>query len=123
MESDGFCDQCRVGFVDKLAYHSRLTYHIATGDVKEPSQIKCTACKSNMQEGGWCHTCDTGMIGNVAIRDKKIFKHAAEAFDLFKRAIAKSRSCELCAVAMITGAKCPKCSKPSVAKSEVKNKP
>lgn len=41
----GFCDRCRMGFVNGLAYLSRLTYHIATGAVEDPELIACARCR------------------------------------------------------------------------------
>jgi hypothetical protein len=109
LETDGFCDQCVMGFVSKQAYLSRLSYHLAKGRYTETAEVKCLTCKGHVQEPGWCKTCSVGMVGNVAFKDKKDYEDASKHYKLLLDAIRESARCELCAAAMITGGKCPRC--------------
>lgn len=45
---DLYCDEDRVGFVDEMAYFSRLNYELARGKVVE-KQPDCARCRANMR--------------------------------------------------------------------------
>ncbi len=109
VEVDGFCDACRIGYVGKQSYFIPLTYYVAKGEAKDPSQIKCVTCRKSMEGGGWCETCKVGMVGNVAVKDRKGYEEADQAFRRLRLAVSHLKECETCAVAMFMNSLCPKC--------------
>lgn len=111
IKSDEFCDKCRIGWLDKKAYMSRLTFHLAKGAAKERTAITCDNCKRVSAKGGWCDTCGHGMVGNVAIKDKADFAHALKAYRRLLKAVELSARCETCAVALMSDGECTKCGK------------
>ena len=108
LQNDGFCERCKIGFVRKKAYFSRLTYCLARGDVKDLSKITCSSCRQ-LKEPGWCDHCKMGLVGNVAFRDRESLAQAAKEYRLLLSAVETLKRCEMCAVARFTGSKCPKC--------------
>ncbi len=111
IESDGFCDHCKIGWINKRAYMSRLTYHINKGEERPASAITCPVCRTNTARGGWCKTCNVGMIGNVAIHDRADFEHASNAYRRLLDAVQLADRCEMCAVAMMSDGMCTRCKK------------
>lgn len=111
LASDGFCERCNWGFIDKQLYFSKLTYSLAKGKPKALSSIKCSTCQENVAKPGWCHSCKVGMVGNVALEDKKMFEQASREYRKLRAAVKMARRCEICAVALFTDAKCPTCKK------------
>ena len=109
VESDGFCDSCSRGFVKRRLYFSKLTWLLAGGKPQKRSAIACQQCRQNSESSGWCKPCRTGMVGNVALQDEKKFRQAKQEYQLLLKAVRKSATCESCAVAMFTGARCPIC--------------
>ncbi len=109
--SDGFCERCNWGFVEKQLYYSKLTYLLAKGKPKNLSSIKCAGCRKNMLKPGWCDSCKVGIVGNVAFDDKKMFGQASREYHKLLAAVKTARRCELCAVALFTDTKCPTCKK------------
>ena len=110
-KSNSFCDQCRRGWIDNRLYMSRLTYHLTKGEPKILFDIKCAICKEGAARGGWCEKCRVGMVGNVAIKDKTDFDHAAGAYRRLLVAVRLSSQCEMCAVALMSDGRCTKCKK------------
>ena len=108
-ESDGFCEKCRMGWVDKKAYMSRLTYHLAKGDPQDLSKIACPVCRKNARTCGWCESCKVGMLGSTAVTDRTDFAHAAKAYQRLLAAIQLLSKCETCAIAMMSDGSCLKC--------------
>ncbi len=106
---DGFCDRCGMGYVDRLAYVSTLTYSVAKGKQLDPSTIACRNCSEHAKSFGWCDVCKVGMIGNVAIRDKDNYREASQAMKKLLIANEMVKRCETCAVAIVANATCPKC--------------
>ena len=109
MESDGYCDGCRMGFVRKQLYMSRLSYYLARGEAKEVSTITCPICRKNAEKFGWCDACGLGMLGNVAIKNREEFEQGAKVFERFLAAMEILKTCEMCAAASMFDGKCPKC--------------
>ena len=109
LETDGFCEKCRMGFLRGKAYVSRLNYHLAHGKIRNPADIKCGTCKANTAKYGWCDVCKVGMVGHVALADKRHYEPAAREAEILVRAIALAEKCELCAAAMVLDGKCPRC--------------
>ncbi|MCH7885518.1 MAG: hypothetical protein IIC01_09740, partial [Planctomycetes bacterium] len=107
--SSGFCSTCRMGFVNGQAYLSRLTYLLAKGKAKDPVTHNCATCRGNSGRFGWCRQCQRGMVGHFAYADRTVFEEAVREVRRLQSAIAKLKDCELCAIAMITDARCPKC--------------
>ncbi len=111
IESNGFCDHCRMGWIDQRAYMSRLTYHITKGETKPASAIACPVCRANAATSGWCNECDVGMVGNVAIKDKTDFEHASSAYRRLLEALQLADRCEWCAIALMSDGICTRCKK------------
>jgi len=109
LDSDGYCEPCRMGFVGKKAYLSRLTYALARGRPHDLSQLSCATCKKNGQRFGWCETCKVGMLGNVAISERKEFERGTNEIELLLSAVEKLEKCESCAVALFAGGRCLTC--------------
>ncbi len=107
--TDGFCERCKMGFVGKEAYLSRLTYHIAKGQPRSVGKIQCSQCRKNADRFGWCDRCKLGMIGNVEIRIRKDYDGAANAFRILLIAIHTARKCESCALAIVSDTNCRTC--------------
>ncbi len=108
IETSGFCEKDRIGFVGGLAYFSRLTYELARGNWTPPESLSCPVCRKNADEGpGWCDECNRGMVGHVAIRDKAAYEAAARAVVILRAAIQTAEGCEYCAVAMVADGDCP----------------
>lgn len=109
LKADGFCDRCRMGFVKKQAYLSRLTYHIALGKETADADIACKTCKDFAGQTGWCDKCQRGWFGFVSTDRKKDYDQAARAYAILVAAVKMLQKCDTCAVAMVTGARCPSC--------------
>lgn len=109
LDSHGFCERCRIGYVDGQAYFSALAYQLARGQAKRPDQITCDLCRSNVQHGGWCDACKTGMLGNVAITDQAGFDAALPEFHRLQLGLAHLAKCEVCGVAIASNGMCPDC--------------
>ncbi len=118
---DGYCEIHGYGFVGGRAYMTKITYFLARGKTLDVSRIDCRTCRTNakrhrhqpaktpLETGGWCDVCKVGMVGNVAIRDRKDFEAASREFAKLLEAVQTARRCELCAGAMLYDARCPKC--------------
>lgn len=111
IESDSFCDKCRIGWIGKRAYMSRLTYHLTKGETRVLASIKCATCNEGAAKGGWCEKCRVGMIGNVAITDKADFDRALKEYRRLLVAVRLSSHCEMCAVALMSNGTCTMCKK------------
>lgn len=107
--SDGFCDACRVGFVNRVAYFTRLTHGLAQGQAIDPASLTCAACQAHAASSGWCEPCNRGMVGNVALANRATFDRAAEEYQVLLTAIDRVGTCELCACAMVVHTTCPRC--------------
>jgi hypothetical protein len=107
ISTDGFCDEHRIGFLARQAYFSRLTYELARGEKREPSDIACPACRKNTKSLGWCETHHLGMIGVVEIKDRQAYDLAAHSVEILRAASRKAGRCEHCAMAMVTDTECP----------------
>ena len=107
--SDGFCEDHRVGFVNRQVYFSRLTYELARGQTRDPATLTCPVCRKNAESRGWCEKCGLGMVGRVAMKDRQGYEHAARAAEILQAATQAAQRCEWCAVAMITDTQCPLC--------------
>ena len=42
--TDGYCYDCRIGYVDGHGYFTSLTYLLARGEVRDPATITCGVC-------------------------------------------------------------------------------
>ena len=107
LETDGFCEEHRIGFVDKLAYFSRLTYELARWEPVDPSLDECRGCPPHAGEPAWCESCGLGVVGDVAIRDRQAFESALEAIRILRIADERAARCEHCAAAIVTDTECP----------------
>ena len=107
IDTEGFCEEHRVGFVHRLAYFSRLTYEMARGERIEPASFRCADCRRHAEAGyGWCAKHRTGLIGSAAIRDRAAWDRAAAAVEVLRAAVAMLPKCEHCAEAMVTDTQC-----------------
>ena len=109
LKSDGFCERCRMGFVKQQAYLSRLTYHIALGQEIAAADVACKTCKDFVGKTGWCDKCRRGWIGFVSTDRKQDYDQATRAYAVLLAAVKMLPKCDTCAVAMVTGARCPSC--------------
>lgn len=107
--SEGYCDDCRIGFVHQMAYFTRLTYGLAQGRTIDPASLSCAVCRANMAESGWCDACGRGMVGNVAYSDRAVFDSTAREYKVLLAAIERAPTCEICACAMVVHRSCPIC--------------
>jgi hypothetical protein len=105
----GFCEIHRVGFVDRLAYYSLLTYELGKGESRRASTISCATCRKNSETHGWCAKSRVGMIGPFAIRNRADYDRAVSALALFSIANEASAKCHYCAGAILTDSECPAC--------------
>lgn len=109
VRTDGYCHDCRMGFVEGRAYFTPLTHGLAQGRPVAPEDIECPQCQRNIQSTGWCDRCGRGMVGNVAFADRALFERTAEQWRVLDDAQARVETCELCACAMVVHSACPKC--------------
>lgn len=100
----GFCESCRMGFIGKKGYFSRVCFQIAKGEPVDRKALP-TCCTS----GGWCDKCNRGIVGNRSYGNKRDFEAARRAVAILQAAIAKSEDCETCAASMIGDARCHLC--------------
>ena len=107
IQSQGFCDSCRIGFWKNQAYLSRLSYHLARGRVVE--KVDCLACRGHRERPGWCEICGVGFIGNVAISSRDEFDRAKPEFERLVSAVEMLKRCEWCAVALFSDGYCTTC--------------
>ena len=109
IETDGFCEEHRIGFVRKQAYFSRLTYELGKAQPVEPASLSCPACRKNAETSGWCAKDRVGMIGPFAIRSRADYDQAARALEIVRLAALESKRCDQCAGAILTDGQCPFC--------------
>ena len=107
IETEGFCDEHKVGFVAKLAYFSRLTHELARAKVVEPSTIACSACARNARTRGWCSKHRLGMAGHFAIADREAYARVDKSLGILQVANEAATRCEYCATAIVTDTFCP----------------
>ena len=106
VETDGWCDRSGLGWANREAYVTELTWHLARGDTLDPAAIECDRCRANAETFGWCERCAVGMLGNVAVADESEFQEASRRFLIFLEAVEASGTCETCAAAMCTDTAC-----------------
>jgi hypothetical protein len=107
LESDGFCDGCRIGFVDGRAHVSRFTYLLAKAKPPTPDPIACPTCRANAGSSGWCGRCERGFVGSFAFRERSEFDEAAACRTRLASALDLADRCEFCAVAAYQDGRCP----------------
>jgi hypothetical protein len=106
-QTNGFCAEHKMGFVNKRAYFSVVTHHLAKGTVRQAAQLSCPLCRKNTRAHGWCDTHQVGMIGMVALTDRQEYDEAVQAAEVLREASRIAARCDRCAVALITGTECP----------------
>ena len=91
---DGYCYECRIGFVDGHGYFTKLTYLLAQGEVRDPATITCDVCSKSacdttlpVTDLVWCNACGRGMVGNVEFHDKKDYDAARKEFELLRQLV------------------------------------
>jgi hypothetical protein len=107
--ADGWCAECRAGYFRGQAYFSRLTHRLARGQSVTPATLTCDTCRHCAARYGWCDACARGFFGSVQFDDRRAYDAITPQAEIFFAALARSTECELCAVAMITDARCTKC--------------
>lgn len=107
--SGGYCVECRIGFVNGLAYFTRLTWGVAQGIVVTPEDFPCEQCRSFVTRTGWCETCGRGVVGNVVLTDRDNYLATAREYATMLAAIEKVPACDWCACAMVLHSTCPMC--------------
>ena len=106
-QSDGFCEEHKMGFVGKKAYFSRLTFELARADPIDPTTIACPVCRKNTHGHGWCEAHQIGMVNHLAIRDRAHYRHLLAAIENLEIANKASEQCEECALAIVADGRCP----------------
>lgn len=106
VKSDGTC--CKHFYAGGYSYQSPYAAAIAKGK-HVTGDMKCESCAKAAKTNGWCDTCNVGLAGNYAFKDKKDHEKAVAALTTIQSA-AKAK-CEPCAVAMVSDAKCEPCGK------------
>jgi hypothetical protein len=106
-DSEGFCEEHRIGFFEKKAYFSRLTFELARAQIANPAKITCPVCRKNARGHGWCEAHQIGMVGNFAIRGRERYQEVAKALEILEIASTTSARCEHCAMAIVTDGRCP----------------
>ncbi len=109
IETDGFCEEHRIGFVHKQAYFSRLTYEMGKAEPVDVASLSCAVCRKNTETHGWCARDKVGMIGPFAIRSRPDYDQAEKALEIVRLAAVESKRCDQCAGAIITDGTCPFC--------------
>ena len=116
LEHDAFCGDNRMGFVDRKAYFSKLSWLLAKGEPVNPDAPACAVCSADTRPkelpltgDGWCNACEAGVIGNVRYRDRARFRQTRREYERLLQAVERSRECELCAAAIISDRRCPTC--------------
>lgn len=102
----GFCDACHMGFLDGKGYFSRLCYQMAKGRLLDAASDRRPCCEA---AGGWCDACHRGIVGNRVFDNRADYDAVRACFIVFQSAVAKSKECEWCAVAMIADGRCQHC--------------
>jgi hypothetical protein len=102
-------DERRRGWVNRLAYYSRLTFQLAKGKPQDVATIQCPACRKNAERCGWCDACKQGMIGHVAITHRADFDDGRRGYELMMLGIETLPRCEGCAIAIVMDRMCPFC--------------
>lgn len=107
--SNGFCETDRIGFVNKKAYFSRLTYELGRAEVPRAASITCPTCRKNSETHGWCAKSHVGMVGPFAIKDRESFDRAVAGLAILVAADQAAPRCQHCVVAILTSSECPVC--------------
>jgi hypothetical protein len=98
-----------VGWVDGMAYMSRLTYDLALGRTRDLAAVTCPDCRTIVGGVGWCEACGGGWAGNVYFESRPEHAAAAHEFGRLQAAIEASARCETCALVLLVDGKCPYC--------------
>ncbi len=112
--SDGWCDECHIGWQQGMAYMTRLTWLLAKGESVTASTPLCSSCRVASTAPGaveprWCDACGAGLVGDVRFTDRPVFDEASDAFQVLRRALERAKACELCACAIVYDRTCPDC--------------
>ena len=109
IETGGFCEEHRIGFVRGQAYFSRLTYELGKARPVEVASLACATCRKNAEGAGWCAKDGVGMVGPFSIGRRADFDQAIRALEIVRLAAVASKRCDQCAGAIITDGTCPFC--------------
>ena len=107
LETDGFCEPCRVGFIRRQMYFTRIAYLLGKGEGVRLDALAFPVCSENAKTTGWCEKCNRGMVGHTAFSDKNLFQAAQEAYRFLLEAVKLLETCDICAVAMFFDNTCP----------------
>lgn len=108
-ETDGFCEKCGTGFVRNHAFHSAIAWKLARGKTTDPKTIRCSTCRKAAEDHGWCEECNKGLVGARVFTDREQYDKAVKARQVLVEAARTARTCEGCAVAMVTDGTCTAC--------------
>lgn len=107
--SDGLCEFCHMGFVNKRLFFTPLTYLLALGKVVEVSTIECPTCSNSVTKPEWCAPCQRGIVGNVQFAKQTLFKPAVVEYQRLRAAVKKLTECEDCSIGIFMKARCIRC--------------
>lgn len=115
IQAGGYCESCRMGFVQRRGYFSRVCYQLAKGKPIHLKRVENNDGDSDVgrnnccPEDGWCDKCKRGVAGNRLYTDKPDYELTVRSVAVLKRAIETSARCETCAEAMIADSRCSVC--------------
>jgi hypothetical protein len=102
----GYCEPCRMGYVNGKGYFGRLGYSMAKGHLFDTAAPLESCCRS---AAGWCEACKRGLLGNREFGEKADFEAAQKCLAELQAAAARAATCEHCAMAMIADSRCHAC--------------
>jgi hypothetical protein len=102
--ANGWCGDCKVGFISGVEMKSRMLYDTLAG-APAPADIKCEGCKKAAASNGSCDAC------GVAFANKRMYKSVfGHAIAMGSYADPKSVKCEGCKKALTgSGGWCDEC--------------
>lgn len=109
IESDGFCEEHRIGFVGEQAYFSKLTYLLALGEPLSADEITCPVCRKNAESHGFCTACGIGMAGHIAFRGRQEYEEVERNIRILEAAAEVAKRCGHCGGAVLGNSTCPYC--------------
>jgi hypothetical protein len=108
--SDGYCRACRIGYVDGLAYMSRLSYLLARQEERfDPRTSSCAVCLTHVLDPVWCDGCERGVLGAHSVRNRDEFDELVRERQRLVEAVRILPRCDLCALAYFIKDRCPRC--------------
>lgn len=106
LKTGGFCEDCRMGYIDGRGYFSHLCYAFAKGTKLDASTRDL---EGRTVRRGWCKYHQRGRVANRIFTRYDEYLDAQKWFAILNDAVAKIDECETCAEAMIANGQCFRC--------------